>query len=274
MEIIVKPEALPIWKQCRSTLSAQRKATVRADHLMDLANSNTPPAWALGLAPWPPYLIPLQETVVKLIHKNAIEILKVTAESLRTLSKSKGQTGEAYLQTVQRIYAKHSHGYQESKNLLQTLLIRDKKTEIEKLELRAKLIKQKPYTTQEIANRKISNRVTTPDTQRASTSAANYTAPIDNPTSTTATSTGTRESQGFRSQRRGRGNSTRPQAANTRGAYRNVVTQRKQARISSRSRSPRRTQSRGPQQAKPSLNLTREEQDLIKALRQQRISNQ
>ena len=75
----------------------------QADHLMDLANSNTPPAWALGLAPWPPYLIPLQETVVKLIHKNATEILKVTAESLRTLSKSKGQIGEAYLLTVQRL---------------------------------------------------------------------------------------------------------------------------------------------------------------------------
>ena len=236
--------------------------------------------------------------MAKLIHKNATEILKVTAESLRTLSKSKGQIGEAYLQTVQRIYAKDSHGYQESKNLLQTLLIlqriyakdshgyqesknllqtlliRDKKTEIEKLELRAKLIKQKPYTTQEIANRNISNRVTSPDTQRASTSAANYRAPIDNPTSTTATSTGTRESQGFRSRRRGRGNTTHLQAANTRGAYRNVVTQRKRARISSRSRSPRRTQSRGPQQAKPSLNLTREEQDLIRTLRQQRISNQ
>ena len=51
--------------------------------------------------------------ILFLIHKNAIEILKVTAESLRTLSKSKGQIGEAYLQTVQRIYAKDS-GVQKS----------------------------------------------------------------------------------------------------------------------------------------------------------------
>lgn len=160
-KINIPTHIVPLWRQCRATISSATKFELRSAHFKELAEANTPPAWALGLGPMPPYLAPLSETITNLLRGQAQMLLHAVADSLTEKSSERQEIGMALKRSIEALYGEDKLGYTQCNNLLQELVNRDGSQEKVKLNNRKLDLIKNPITINEIQSRSLNkNRVT------------------------------------------------------------------------------------------------------------------
>jgi len=141
----VLPKAVDVWRLARSNLSSEAKANVRAEHVHKLVTNGKIPAWTLDQGPIPGYAEPFLDEVIRLKRMQALELLNLTQHQLLLRATMFKEIGTAHLTTCQTLYGE-DQGFTRAKDLLATLVGRDKAETITSLNKRYDQISEKPVS--------------------------------------------------------------------------------------------------------------------------------
>jgi hypothetical protein len=150
--LVIRPSALPTWRQARSNMSAEAKALARASHLDRLATQDLLPSWSLGLDPIPGFLEPHLTSIIQLRKHHAIETMQLAKEQLTLRAQEHRAVGEACLLTCETLYGDDQNAWTQARELLTTLIGGDKTRCISALNKRVEQISANPTKDETISS--------------------------------------------------------------------------------------------------------------------------
>jgi hypothetical protein len=125
--ISVLEEALIPWRQARSFLSGQGKMECRAEHLDLLRTTGQLPGWTFNLESLPGYLEREADRLVDLRRHQAVELLSLARDLLRSRARTYSTTGQAALLTCEILYrSEDPDDWKAAKDLLAALVGSDR----------------------------------------------------------------------------------------------------------------------------------------------------